>query len=236
MEPPSRGKWSDPHRWLLRHTHREGPGFLFHATRSGHPIGRGRPEGLPVVRFRAAALEEGVLAALEDADVGLSRCSAWYSYHLLHGVLDWRTPAERDERTVFMDGGLEPVHGPAQRYDRPADLMAPGSPRLHEPRQRPLVGALSHGPQGPKRGAGSPRRRRGPFRPEPTGTTVPMPAPASSDMLHPEASVRRLVRAPGWWRKRDGRERSSSATTPAHHSPRAMPRTMDGARGSSARS
>lgn len=59
--------------------------------------------------LQSEVLDREVFPSLEAADVALSRFSAYYNYHRLHGELDWHTPAERYEGTLFTDKGFEHV-------------------------------------------------------------------------------------------------------------------------------
>lgn len=77
----------------------------------GHPAGRG------VDRYR--------LDDLAAAEAAVQAYAGSYNLHRLLGELDWRTPAERFDRTPFSDRGIE--HVPTQprgrdEYHDPASL------------------------------------------------------------------------------------------------------------------
>jgi transposase InsO family protein len=74
--------------------------------------------------LQSEVLDREVFHTLEEADAALSRFSAYYNYHRLHGELDWHTPAERYEGTLFTDRGFEHVPSLAHLQDWLTELMA----------------------------------------------------------------------------------------------------------------
>ncbi len=89
MDRPQTDKRADPHRRLQRHTHREGPDFLFLATRGGRPPGSRGGERLRALRSRSrcvrTASEQGIAATLAP---GVSRASLhrWRRRHAEGGL------------------------------------------------------------------------------------------------------------------------------------------------------
>ena len=74
--------------------------------------------------LQSEVLDREVFHTLEEADAALSRFSAYYNYHRLHGELDWHTPAERYEGTLFTDKGFEHVPALDHLQGWLAELMA----------------------------------------------------------------------------------------------------------------
>ncbi len=74
--------------------------------------------------LQSELLDREMLRTSEAADAALARFSAYYNYHRLHGELDWHTPAERYEGTLFTDRGFEHVPALAHLQGWLSELMA----------------------------------------------------------------------------------------------------------------
>jgi transposase-like protein len=96
---------SDPHRRLLRHTYREGPGFLFLATSGGRPPGPRAREDLAGLRFRIRCVRT---AATQSVGAALALGASRTSLHR------WRRR--------YAEGGIEALR---HRRPGPARLRLP---------------------------------------------------------------------------------------------------------------
>jgi transposase InsO family protein len=74
--------------------------------------------------LQSEVLDREMFRTLADADDAMARFSAYYNYHRLHGELDWHTPAERYEATLFTDRGFEHVPALEHLQGWLTDLMA----------------------------------------------------------------------------------------------------------------
>jgi transposase InsO family protein len=74
--------------------------------------------------LQSEVLDRELFRTPAEAEDAMARFSAYYNYHRLHGELDWHTPAERYEGTVFLDRGFEHVPALAHLQDWLAELMA----------------------------------------------------------------------------------------------------------------
>ena len=77
-------------------------------TQINSPWTNGKIEAFWLV-LQAEVLDRQVFASVRQAEAALATFATYYNHHRLSGVLGWVTPAERYDRTPFVDRGFADI-------------------------------------------------------------------------------------------------------------------------------